>query len=281
MACSSRQRLQLSTALQTEIHAVTRDNLCLFRQPVSNSRISSSRNLNSDLSPPLLPGDNDSFCVYPTRLRASNYLVALLTCCRSCLAILLESIPFYLFFDPPTARRLRPRYVHVHTTPRIRRHLQSTTIRNQRSTELEIQTRQKPAILSQPWLHRHFDQLPRSRPRSRAHLVRYPGRTPTNHFHKSPTIPASCLPQSSSSVPFPTTRGRILRVEEVCTKWRNNRTRLVGGGPVPSSKSTMNPPSQSSSSVTAPPCPTAMQTGSTQKVCCSSGNSGQISTSHR
>lgn len=61
-----------------------------------------------------------------------------------------------------------------------------------------------------------------------------------------PTIPPSCLPQFSSSVPSPTTRVPILRVEEVCTKWRS-RTRPVGGGRARFSKCTMSRPSPSSS----------------------------------
>lgn len=172
--------------------------------------------------------------------------IGLLTCCHFCIAILLESIPFYLFlthrlpavFVLVTSTCIQPQEQDVIYSPQ---QFAVSNSPNRRSI------RQEPAIPHQSWLHRRFDQLPRSRPRSRAPLVRYPSRTPTTHFHKFPTTPASCLPQSSSSVPFPTTRGRILRVEEVCTKWRNNRTRLVGGGPVPSSKFTTNPPSQSSS----------------------------------
>lgn len=174
----------------------------------------------------------------------------------SCSAIFLESIPFYLF-DRPTAR---PPITPTPTPTPKPGTVNSSQSPNWNSSLAACYPQQR-------WLHRHLNQAPRPRPPSPAPLVRQPGRTRTTLSHRSPTIPASCLPQSSSSVPFPTTRGPTLRVEEVCTKWRNNRTRPVGGGPVRSSRSTTSLRSLSNSSVTALHCLMAMRTGSTRKVC--------------
>lgn len=133
MACSSRQRLQLSIAVHTEIHAVTRDKLCLDRQPESNSRIWSSRNMKPEFT-------FETMTLFvPTQLAClCQITIGLLTCCRSCIAILLESIPFYLFLT----HRLPAVFVLVTSTcihsPRIRRHLQSTTVCSQQPTELEL-----------------------------------------------------------------------------------------------------------------------------------------------
>lgn len=191
-----------------------------------------------------------------------------LTYCRVRLAILLESISFYL--SRLTTHRHGPRcvhvYIHVHAHAHAHarsRHCQQSTACNQEFVDSPDST---VCHSHQPWLHRRLDQPPRSRPPSRDPLVRSPDRTQATLSHRPPTIPASCLLQSSFNVPFPTTRGPILRVEEVCTRWRNNRTRPVGGGPVRSCRSTTNPPSRLNSLAIALHCPTATQTGLTQKV---------------
>lgn len=133
MACSSRQRLQLSIAVHTEIHAVTRDKLCLARQPESNSRIWYSRSMKPDF-----PSETTTLFVSTYLACLRQVTIDLLTCCRFCIAILVESIPFYLFLT----HRLPGVFVLVASTcihfPRPRHHLQSTQARSQQFTELEF-----------------------------------------------------------------------------------------------------------------------------------------------
>lgn len=164
-------------------------------------------------------------------------------------AIFLKSISFYLFV------RLS---IHVHTKGQL---CESTTeVRSQfhaaqqdrlvvsafRSTSTSL-----PHYPYRLFLSRAF--CPSARPDTEHKLPQFP------------TTPPSCLPQSSSSVPSPTTRAPILRVEGVCTKWQN-RIRPVGGGQVRFSRCTTSLRSLLSSSVIAQHCPMATRTGSMQKV---------------
>lgn len=166
------------------------------------------------------------------------------------LAIFLKSIPFYPFdhLRPPLSS----------SSPGKTRHSFHNFPASNYTRKLSTQSR---SPIQPSWLHQNSGLLPRQRSLPFDPPVRPPGWTEPTRSPRSQTKSANCLPHSFSSVPSPTTREQTLRVGEVCTKWRNNRTRPVGGGPVRSSKSITNHPRLSSSSATEPPCPMATQTG--------------------